>query len=525
MTEPLSASEATGAIPAGVRQLSGELRAAIEEGIAHQRQRRFREAEAAYRRVLAEHPEQPDTLNLLGAMIVAAGGFDEALRLLRRAVELRPEEATFRGNLAGVLMRLGRDDDALAELEAARAWGSDSPELAMNYARLLRRLGRAEEAIPLYRQVLERVPGFVPAMIGQARALAELGRAEAAAAILRDVVAAHPDDPIGHLELAGALRFGEDRGEVAAILALAGRAGMPPVERRRLLRAAGKICEDLARHDEAFAHYGAAAATLDPLAYDPERRAAQVSQLIAAFDPALFAALRGQGGPSAKPVFVAGLPGAGGATVAAMLTGRPDVAAAGEADVIGRIAAEFGPAIGSALPYPDAVRDLNGELMAQQANRYLRVLDRIAPAALRVVDRSPGLADHLGLIALLLPNARIIHCRRDPLANAVSVFTSGAGDAVGYGRDLAALGHYFRQHERLMDHWRRVLPREILEIRHDELLAAPEAVGRRLIEFVDLPAPGNASPLAGSKVAPPAVAPRWRNFERHLGPLTAELKF
>lgn len=519
MAQPNSAPDG---IPDGVRQLSGPLRATLEEGMAHQRQRRFRDAEATYRRILSEHPDQPDTLNLLATMIVAAGGAREAARLLRRAVELRPDDTAFRGNLAGILTQLGRYDDALIEIEVARAQNPDAPAIAMNYARLLRRLGRGEEAIPHYQKILERAPDFKPAMIGLGKAQAELGRADQAAALFRQAIARFPNDPAGYIELAAALRASEDKGEIAQMLELAGQASLPLVERQRLLQGAGKMSEDLARYDEAFAHYSAAKA-LEPAGYDPAVRAAAVDSLIAAFDAELFAAMRGFGEPSARPVFVLGMPRAGAATIERILAAHPEIAGGGELGTMDRIAGGLAHALGSALPYPDAVRDLNRELAQGQAGKYLNSLNGVSATAARVVDRTPANIDHLGLIALLLPNAKLIHCRRDPVETCWSIFTGGAGAGKGYRRDLGHLGHFHRQYERLMDHWRRVLPEEVLGVSYEELLAAPERVARPLVEFAGLPWHDKCG-----AALPPALASgtpeRWRNFEKHLGPLLAALE-
>jgi tetratricopeptide (TPR) repeat protein len=517
MAQPTSAPHG---IPAGVQQLSGPLRDAIEQAIAHQRERRYREAEAAYRRILAEHPDQPDTLNLLAAMVAPAGGAKEAVKLLRRAVELRPDDIAFRANLAGLLTHLGRHDDALAEFAAVGDRISESTELAMNYAHLLRRLGRGGEAIEHYQKILARTPDFRAAMIGLGKAQAELGQADAAAASFRQAIERFPDDPAGYLELAAAVSASEDKGEIARMLELAGRTSLPSVERQRLLQAAGKMCEDLARYDEAFAHYAAAKA-LEPATYDPAMRAAAVDRLIAAFDAELFAALRGFGDPSVRPVFVLGLPRAGAPVVEKILAAHPEAAAAGELGAMGRVAQGFAHGVGSALSYPDAVRDLNRELAKRQAEKYLAALGH--PASARVVDRAPGNIDHLGLIALLLPNARLIHCRRDPIAVCFAAFSSGAGDGQGHSRELRHLGHYHRQYERLMDHWRRVLPEEVLELRYEDFTAKPDAVARKLVQFTGLPWHDKCA-----AALPPARAAgepaRWKKFEKHLGPLIEALK-
>src|SRR5215470_5684007 len=113
------AAPSSSGVLAGIARLEGPVRQALEEGIAHQRERRFREAEAAYRRALAQAPDQPDALNLLGTLVVAAGGAPEGAQLLRRALVARPDDPTLRANLAAILVTLERIDEALAEVEKA----------------------------------------------------------------------------------------------------------------------------------------------------------------------------------------------------------------------------------------------------------------------------------------------------------------------------------------------------------------------------------------------------------------------
>ncbi|HUL04788.1 MAG TPA: tetratricopeptide repeat protein, partial [Candidatus Acidoferrum sp.] len=247
------AAPSSSGVLAGIARLEGPVRQALEEGIAHQRERRFREAEAAYRRALAEQPDQPDALNLLGTLIVGAGGGAEAARLLRRANMLRPEDPTLRANLAAILVTGERIDEALAEIEKARSLASEAIEVELNYAYILRRLGRAGEALAAYERISAAHPGNPMARIGAARCLLDLGRAAEAAVIFREVALERPNDPVAPMELA-AIGAPEDSGQLPRLLALADAKEMPPATRIGLVHAAARICEDLGRPDEAFAH-------------------------------------------------------------------------------------------------------------------------------------------------------------------------------------------------------------------------------------------------------------------------------
>src|SRR5262249_8554101 len=198
------------------------------------------------------HPDQPDTLNLLATLIIAAGGVREAAGLLRRAVQPRPDDATLRGDLAGVLMLLDWPDAAFGEVEAAPGIGPGSPECPKDRADVLRGLRRAAEAAEIYTRLLAANPVNVPARIGFGRCCAELGRTAEATAAFRDVIQRRPNDPIAYAELVNVARVSGDTGDLARILALAGRREMPPPGRIDLFHAAAALCDDPRRHAAAF---------------------------------------------------------------------------------------------------------------------------------------------------------------------------------------------------------------------------------------------------------------------------------
>jgi tetratricopeptide (TPR) repeat protein len=521
MTEPTFPQSEP--VPPGVARLTGPLREALEEGMAHQRARRLREAEAAYRRALAEHPEQPDALNLLGALLVRTSGPREGIPHIRRAVELRPDDATFRSNLCSVFMQTGRLDEALKEIEAARIVAPESRDVAMNYAHLLRQLRRGAEAAEQYQRLLAADADYLPALVGLGKTYAELGDRERAAAAFRQAIARRPEDPAAHIELAAVQTFTTDAGEAAQMAALSGKPKIGPLDRVRLLHAAGKVADDLGRYDEAFGHYRTAKG-LDRATYDRAMRSAVIDRLTAAFSPALFAAKRGLGDPSARPLFIVGMPRAGALLVERTLVGHPDIVSAGELESITQLALGHPSSgtNGAADQYPESVRDLTAEQARALAGRYLAIVDRVSPKATRVLDRMPHNFEHLGFIALLFPNARIIHCRRDPLDTCVACYVRHFSEGHGYNRDLAHLGHYYREYERLMAHWKSALPLPILELQYEDLVTEPERMSRALVEFTGL-AWDERCLRAGELARVQGSVGRWRRYEKHLAPLREAL--
>ena len=518
-----AAPSSSASVLAGIQRLEGPLRATLEEGIAHQRERRYREAEAAYRRALAEQPDQPDALNLLGTLIVAAGGGLEGARLLRRAIVIRPDDPVLRANLAAILVTLDRIDEALTEIEKARGLAADTLEVDLNYAHVLRRLGRTEEALALYERIGADHPGNHLARSGLARCQTDLGRSAEAAAILREIVAQRPNDSVAPMDLA-ALGAPEDAGQLPRLLALADAREMAPATRIGLVHAAARICEDLGRPDDAFAHVQKAK-TLVRAATRADAVTTSVNRLIATFDTGLFAAKRGHGDPSARPVFVVGLPRAGHDIVARLLAGHPQVAVAGELPRVVLLTAAMGEIMLLSQRYPEAVRELTPEAIRRLAARYLGQLDNTDSKVARVVDAMPTNFEHLGLISLLLPNARILHCRRDPLDVGLSCYLHNMPEGGAPLHDLGQIALFIREYGRLMAHWRALLPSPTHDIVYEDLAAEPERVLRRLVDTIGLPWDDRclaAIPPVQAALARDPVG-RWRRFEKHIEPLRQAL--
>ena len=302
---------------------------------------------------------------------------------------------------------------------------------------------------------------------------------------------------------------------------------MPPPTRRGLYHAAARVAEDLGRHDEAFADAAAAKTYLQRPA-QPEDVAAAVNRLIAVFDAQFFAAKRGQGDPTARPVFVVGLPRSGTAVVARMLASHPQVANAGELPRVAQLTGAMAEIMNLTAPYPEGARDLTPEASARLARRYLDALNNSSSVAGRVVDATPTNFEYLGLIALLFPNARVIACRRDPLDLGVACYMHNFPDAGPPLHEFEQIATCIREHDRLMAHWRRVLPMPLHEVSYEDLAAAPDVELRRLIGLLGIPWDERCAAAAADRSVarrmltrdPPGRA-RW--FDKHLAPLRQAL--
>ena len=246
--------------------------------------------------------------------------------------------------------------------------------------------------------------------------------------------------------------------------------------------------------------------------------------------------LKRSGDPSTRPVFVIGMIRSGTSLVEQILASHSDVYGAGELLEITKLASNLPQALDSSLEYPECIRQLDAGRIASSATGYLRYLAGRDDRAARVVDKLPTNFLHLGLIAILLPNAHIVHCRREALDVCLSIYFQRFAQGHFYAYDFDDIAAYYAEYERLMAHWKKVLPVEILDIQYEDLLDDLEGESRRMLDYCGLdwqeaclafhrsqrPVRTASSWQVRQPLYRTAVA-RWRKFEPHLDELKRAL--
>jgi hypothetical protein len=239
---------------------------------------------------------------------------------------------------------------------------------------------------------------------------------------------------------------------------------------------------------------------------------------------------------SDRPIFIVGMVRSGTSLVEQILASHPAVYGAGELPDVTEITRALPGLLGTDDRYPEFLPILNQEAVDSMACRYLDRLNQIAPGAMRVTDKMPGNFMYLGLIELLFPGARIIHCMRDPVDTCLSAYFQDFSNNHPYAYDLSNLGAFYRGYLKLMAHWRKVLHLPLLEVRYEDLVADQERISRTLIEFCGLEWDSRCMQFHDSRrfvetashdqvnrpLCHHSIA-RWKNYERHLAPLLAEL--
>ncbi len=445
-------------------------------------------AVAHFQTALAIDPADAAAQNDLGACLAVLGRDAEAIVRYGRAIALRPDFAEAHNNLANSLAALNRHEDAVAHYRTALRQKPELIETISNLGSSLAALERTEEAIACYDEVLACDPNSARASHLRGYALRSLGRLAEACASFERAIALDPAVPEFYRGLVESKRFGADDPHLLAMEGLArNMMALRSESQIELHFALAKAYEDFGRREELFRHLLAGNALKRPrVVYDEAESLGLLSRIASVFTPELMQNKRGAGDPSELPVFIVGMPRSGSTLVEQVLASHPKIFGAGEIADFGRETGDiWGPE--AAERFPEAVASATPEQFRALAEQYLAGLRARSPSAERITDKALGNFQFVGLIHLVLPRARIIHIRRDPIDTCLSAFSKLFTQAQPHTFDLGELGRYYRAYEVLMAHWRGVLPDgAMLELDYERLVADFEPQARRLIDHVGL---------------------------------------
>jgi len=446
---------------------------------------RHKEAIDCLHRALELAPGTANAYFNLGRIYKTLGDFGRAVMQFEQALRYDPDLADAYINLSGIYFELGRLQDAERITRHAIDTHRDAYHFRNSLVQLYKYRGEYDQALEECEILLGHAPDNITALGFKADLLERKGDYAQAYALIRELAAS------GRLDITGLETFARlchrfDACEEAARVVHAKLQTMTLDEQRRSLHfALGRIYDHMGRYGEAIEHY-TTANRLAGVSYDPEKTTRRLERLARTFSRERLQDMPRAGNHSSRPVFIVGMPRSGTSLVEQILSSHPDIHGAGELTAMNELADSIQALTRSRQEYPECATELDTEQMNQLADIYLTQLQGISPDARRVVDKMPGNFRHLGLISRLLPGARIIHCRRDPRDTCVSIFFQSFNQTHAYGTDLATLGRYYRDYERLMAHWRSVIDVPLYEIQYENLVADQERYSRELVEFCSL---------------------------------------
>ena len=454
---------------------------------------RYREGEREFRRAIKIKATCPGAQLSLGVLLRARGEFAASELALRLAVKQDPRDPQALAEL-GFTLDMRRDLTGAKEcFEKVLRLNPQHTGALCGFGRLARNEGRFEEAEKLYRTAL----GLEPRNAAAWAPIPELRR----------MTAADTD-------------WVEGVGKTLA-------SGVRPLEEAKLRFAMGKYFDDLGKYSRAFVEYERGNDLYKPVAvpYDRSARTRFVDDMLRVYSRECLARPSERACESQTPVFVVGMPRSGTSLMEQIIASHANAAAGGEVDFWNNAAQRKYPSLRRELP--------DARLAKKLADSYLSILTRDCGHALRVVDKAPFNSDLLGLIHRVLPKARIIYMRRDPIDTCLSCYFQDFASMAPFTLDLSDLAHYYREHHRLMCDWRSALPAgTLLEVPYAELVADQETWSRRVIEFIGLewdprcldfheierPVLTASSWQVRQRIYTSSVA-RWKNYRKFIGPL------
>ena len=522
------------------------------------------EAAASFRRAIRAMPDSAEAHRNLGETLLRTGEYVEALAAGRRAVELAPNDQSASNSLGSILARIGQPAQAIVSFNRAITLEPHALEARLNLANTLRSLGRVEEAVEMYRVALQMSPTFVPAYIEMATALrvqafsaqaeaacnealrlapesaealavlaelrADHGRFSDAEALFRHAVAI---DPQCTQAWAGIVRVRRMTPADAAWLKGAQdlvQRGLSPQREMSLRYAMGKYFDDTGDFSSAFPEFARANELGKRHAppHDRDQLRHSVDLIIRSHDLSWFERQRLEPAElnRIQPVFIIGMLRSGTTLAEQILASHPQVAGAGELTFwTTQIAARTNTETPRLQPDDAELGTLR--------RRYMDLLRPVSPTAGVVANKHPTNFFAVGLIHAAFPRARIIHMQRNPLDTCLSIYFQHLESANTYAHDLADLADYYRQYQRLMDHWRRLLPPQILlDVPYEELVANPQLWTRKMLDFIEVEwdprclefnrtarAVVTASKWQVRQPINASSVNRWRFYERFIGPL------
>lgn len=497
------------------------------------------------------------------------GDLEGGRQRLEAAVDLDPSLALAHYELGNCLRRLQRPEEAETALKAALTADPHLSPASFSLAFLYRETGRLEaardclltlcqveagdpllhqvgglladfgcyqEAVDVYARLVRQSPQ--PASFQRLGEYCQkLGRFEEAADAYTQAIRLDPTRGAAYMLLANTRRLQESDRPLRELFAAAlGRQDLDPVNRACVHFALGKLHDDLKEYDQAFAHFQEAnALRRQQFSFDREAWRGFVERTRRVFEQVVFPEPMGsQDLP--RPGFVLGMLRSGTTLVERLLSNLPGVGSAGETELLDSFIERITTFKGR--PYPECILDLDAGELATIAGDFRRQASLGHPGKALVLDKNPLNFMHIGLIALLFPEASIVHCRRDPLDTCLSIYFQNFAHARNnYAYDLGDIAAFYAGYERLMDLWRALLPGRVKEVRYEEVVSQPESCMHVLQADLGLEwsaeairpqaNPATISTASVWQARQPIYtgsAGRWRNYARHLPPLQDALR-
>lgn len=532
-----SSAEAAAAQLDFLRSMPPELRTVI----SYLANNKVQDAERLAKHFLRDNKTHPEGMRLLAEVLTRKNILDEAQFLLETLVALQPKMIPARLQLFHVLMRRQRFHSAF---DIAASLNKDAPtdtgEIKRAYAAAAFAVGNIEKATDLYAQLANDAPADHLIPISQGHIFNAIGDRESAVAAFQRCISLKPAHGDSYWSLANTKSYRFDDDEIASMQKIEEGDALSTLDRVQICFALGKALEDKNLFDDAFNYYDRGNALKLPTTdYDPAQLRKRVQAQIDVCTSELFESRQHVGVQNIDPVFIVGLPRAGSTLLEQILASHSQVDGTMELhnvlDLAKRLRGRDADQDGTPR-YPAILGDLDNDLFAQFGAQFIDQTRIYRGSGQLFIDKMPNNFFHIGLIKLILPNAKIIDARRHPMACCLSGYKQLFGEGQEFSYGLSQIGEYYKEYVRLMAHWDAVLPGHVLRVNHEDVVADLETQVHRILDYCGLEFESACLEFhktertvrtpSAEQVRQPIYTSgleQWKNFEHYLAPLKEAL--
>lgn len=467
-----------------IAQLPRELLAVTN----HLHEGRLLRAEEICRHFLRNNPKNVEGMRLLAKIGIELGILDDAEFLLESAVAFEPENIQLRLDYTDVLRRRQKFDRARDQAKALYQRDPENPLFQSQLAIESMQTGDYERAFELFDAVLAKLPSDPATLTSKGHALKTLGQSSEAIESYRAAIAAKPDHGDAHYALANLKTYRFEDAEIDAMRTQTERADLAFMDRVHLSFALGKALEDRGDYEASFKHYDEGnALKRAQTRYSADAMTRELAAQKEACTVDLFDKHAGSGHHATDPIFILGLPRAGSTLLEQILASHSQIDGTLELPNILALAHRLRGKRAGQSRYPQILHDLTADQLAKFGEQFIADTQIHRQGAPFFIDKMPNNFRHIGLIHLILPNAKIIDARRAPMDCCFSGFKQLFAEGQEFTYGLHEVGRYYADYVDLMDHWDAVLPCKVLRVQHENVLDDLEGQTRRMLEFIGVP--------------------------------------
>ena len=499
------------------------------------------EAEKIYREILSDDPNNVDALRLLALLASRTGAVDQAINMLENCTKIAPDYALAWENLA----KMYRQKDDPDSLQKAAFCFRKATELRPDWAEGWAGLGTMQTRSSQHKEGIESYKKSIELKANQPRVHLSLGHVykttgnqEACISSYNEAISFDNNFGEAYWSLANLKTYKFSGEEISSMEKKIGLTEVPEREKVHFLFSLGKALEDMGNYDESFEYYKRGNdLNRGRTTYDPKAIEALSERLKQFFTEERFHENKDFGNNSNSPIFIVGLPRSGSTLIEQILASHSKIEGTMELPNIMNIARKLGNSTKDRTAYPEVIESLQGSDLTDLGKSFIDETQFLRTGKQYFIDKMPNNFSHIGLIKLILPNAKVIDARRNPMDTCFSCFKQLFARGQAFTYDLSEIARYYVNYVNLMNHWDKVLPGYVFKVQHEDLINNQEGVTRDLIDFCEVDFESSTLEFYKTKRAVKTASSeqvrqpintkgvnQWKNYESHLKDLKFHLE-